>query len=104
MNGSWFRVSEFSGHDRLRKAFRETHELSLFRRIQAVLRVAEGFSGAEAARQAGVNRSSVHRWVELYWQNHQPQDLLDRPRSGRPHEAEEWDQELRAAILAQLQS
>jgi transposase len=103
MNGSWFRVSEFSGHDRrrLRKAFQETHDLSLFRRIQAVLRVAEGCSVAEAARQAGVNRSSVHRWVELYLQNHQPQDLLDRPRSGRPHEADELDQELMAAILAQ---
>jgi transposase len=81
MNGSWFRVSEFSGHDRrrLRKAFQETHDLSLFRRIQAVLRVAEGCSVAEAARQAGVNRSSVQRWVELYLQNHQPQDLLDQP-------------------------
>jgi transposase len=103
MNGSWFRVSEFSGQDRrrLRQALRETHDLFLFRRMQAVLRVAEGDSVAEAARQAGVNRSSVHGWVELYWQNHPPQDLLDRPRSGRPHEAEEWDQELRAAILAQ---
>ena len=41
MNGSWFCASEFSGHDRrrLRKALRETHDLSLFRRIQAVLRV-----------------------------------------------------------------
>jgi transposase len=103
MSRSWFRASEFSGHDRRRltKAFRETHDLSLFRRIQAVLRVAEGCAVAEAARQAGVNRSSVHRWIELYLQNHQPQDLLDRPRSGRPRGADDLDQELLAALLAQ---
>jgi transposase len=103
MSGNWFRASEFSGHDRRRlgKALRETHDLSLFRRVQAVLRVAEGSSVAEAARQAGVNRSSVHRWIELYLPNHQPEDLLDRPRSGRPREADDLDQELLAAILAQ---
>jgi transposase len=103
MSGSWFRASGFSGQDRRRlsKALRETRDLSLFRRVQAVLRVAEGYSVAEAARQAGVNRSSVHRWVELYWQNHQPQDLLDRPRPGRPREADDLDRELLAAILAQ---
>jgi transposase len=103
MDGNWFRASQFSGQDRRRlgKACRETHDLSLFRRCQAVLRVAEGYSVTEAARQAGVNRSSVHRWVELYLQNHQPQDLLDRPRSGRPREADDLDQELLAAILAQ---
>ena len=63
MNGSWFRVSEFSGDDRrrLRQAWRETHDLFLFRRIQALRRVAEGDSGAEAARQVGVNRSSLQR-------------------------------------------
>jgi transposase len=103
MSGHWSRASEFSGPDRRRlsKAGRETHDLSLFRRVQAVLRVAEGYSVAEAARQAGVNRSSVDRWIELYLQNHQPQDLLDRPRSGRPREADDLDQELLAAILAQ---
>jgi transposase len=103
MSGNWSRASEFSGPDRRRlsKAGRETHDLSLFRRVQAVLRVAEGYSVAEAARQAGVNRSSVHRWIELYLQNHQSQDLLDRPRSGRPREADDLDQELLAAILAQ---
>jgi transposase-like protein len=63
MSESWFRASGFSGQDRRRlsKALRETRDLSLFRRAQAVLRVAEGYSVAEAARQAGVNRSSVHR-------------------------------------------
>jgi transposase len=37
----------------------------------------------------------------LYWQNHQPEDWQDRPRSGRPREAEDLDQELLAVILAQ---
>jgi transposase len=100
MNGSWFRVSAFSGQDRrrLHQAWRETHDLFLFRRIQAVRRVAEGGSVAEAARQAGVSRSSVHGWVELPLPNQQPQDWLARARAGRPPEAEEWEQELRAAL------
>ena len=63
-----------------------------------LLRVAEGDSVAEAARQAGVNRSSVPRWVELCLPNQQPQDWLARARAGRPPEAEEWEQELRAAL------
>jgi transposase len=82
----------FSRRDqqRLAKTLKQTSDVHLFRRIQAVLRVAEGDSIGSAARLVNVSRRSVHRWVKVYRQRHQPQDLLDAPRAGRPREAEDW--------------
>jgi hypothetical protein len=67
------RSSGFSWRDRRRlvRALQEAHDVRLLGRLQAVLRVAEGGSLSEVARQAGVDRSSLHRWVKLYLQNHQ---------------------------------
>jgi transposase len=89
------RVSGFSRQDRRRlaQALGEAHDVRLFRRVQAVLRVAEGCSGSEAARQAGVDRTSLHRWINLYWRKHQVESLADAPRSGRPREADDLDDE-----------
>jgi transposase len=97
------RMSEFSGHERgrLARAMSKAKDVRLFRRIQAVLRVAEGFSVAEAARQVGVDRTSVHRWVRLYGRAHRIEDLADAPRTGRPREADDLDEELLAEVLAQ---
>jgi transposase-like protein len=80
------RASGFSWRDRRRlvRALQETRDVRLFRRLQAVLRVAEGCSLSEVSRQAGVDRSSLHRWVKLYLQNHQVENLIDAARSGRP--------------------
>jgi transposase len=102
MDENHFQVSEFSWHDRRRlaKALGETREVRLFRRIQAVLRVAEGCSVSAVAQQAGVNRSSLHRWVKLYLRTHQVASLADGARSGRPREADDLDDELIAEVLA----
>jgi transposase len=72
----------------------------LFRRLQAVLRVAEGGSLSEVSRQAGVDRSSLHRWVKLYLQTPQVENLIDASRSGWPREADDLDEELLAEVLA----
>jgi transposase len=96
-------ASEFTGRDRrrLRQAMRQTASARLFRRLQAVLRVAEGESVAQAAGGAGVDRSTVHRWVERYRQRQRVEDLVDVPSPGRPPQAEELDETLLAPVLAE---
>lgn len=93
---------EFSGSDRqqLAQAMKDTSDARLFRRLQAVLRITEGRSVIEAARQAGVDRASVSRWVAAYSKHHAVEDLADRPRAGRPREADDLDEELLAEALA----
>ena len=95
--------SAFSWYDqrRLRRALATATTVRLFRRVQAVLRVAEGYSAAEAARLGGVERTSVHRWVGTYRHHHVIADLEDRPRSGRPREADDLDAERLEAVLEQ---
>src|SRR4051812_14820480 len=92
----------FSGHDRRRltKAMSSASELRLFQRAQAVLRVAEGYTVAEAAHFAGVDRASVYRWTQRYWAARNPQDLADAPRSGRPRLAPLLTEQQLAQILA----
>jgi transposase len=92
----------FSGHDRRRltKAMSSASELRLFQRAQAVLRVAEGYTVAEAAHLAGVDRASVYRWTQRYWAARNPQDLADAPRSGRPRLAPLLTEQQLAQILA----
>jgi transposase len=97
------RACEFSGHDRRRlaKAMSSASELHLFQRAQAVLRVAEGDSIAEAAALAGVDRASVYRWTQRYLAARNVQDLADELRSGRPPLAPVLTETLLAQILAQ---
>ena len=96
-------VSRFSRQDRrhLTRALGEVRDVRLFLRVQTVLRVAEGCSVSEAARQAGGDRTSVHRWIDLYQREHRVEDWADAARSGRPREADDLDQEFLAAILSQ---
>src|SRR3954451_13114343 len=96
------RSSSFSRQDRRRlaQALGRTRDVRLFRRVQAVLRVAEGCSVSEAARQAGVARASLQRWVALYGRTHRVESLADAPRSGRPREADDLDDELATEVWA----
>ncbi len=55
----------------------------MYRRLEALLLVAEGHSIAEAARRCRVNRSSVQRWLVQYKAEPEAAALRDRPRSGR---------------------
>jgi transposase len=94
--------TSFSGHDRRRLAARlkQTSELHLFRRVQAVLRVAEGEPLSVVAQRLHLSRRSVHRWVKIYLRRHQADDLRDAPRTGRPRAADGLEERL-AELLAQ---
>jgi transposase len=96
-------ASEFTGHDRrrLRQAMQQAASARLFRRLQAVLHVAEGKSITRVAMGAGVDRSTVHRWVERYQQSRRVEDLADVPSPGRPPQADELDEALLARVLAE---
>jgi transposase len=69
---------------RLAAALAAAREARVYRRLEALLLVAEGHSMAEAARRCRVDRSSVHRWLAQYRAEHEATALRDRPRSGRP--------------------
>lgn len=93
----------FSGHDRRRLAdmLRRTSDVRLFRRVQAVLRVAEGDPIPSVARSLRVSGRSLQRWVQVYRHRRRPEDLLDARRSGRPRAAAQLDQATLAQVLAQ---
>src|SRR5215207_9300839 len=69
---------------RLARALPEAREARLYRRLQAVLLVAEGRSVAEAAHVTGLSRRAVYHLVKSYTAHHQVATLCDRPRAGRP--------------------
>jgi transposase len=96
------RVAGFTRHDRKRltKALAHVREARFFRRLQAVLFVAEGVPVSEAARRARVDRGTLHRWLGLYLRRRDPADLVDAPRAGRPSVAEAITDSAVAALLA----
>jgi transposase len=96
-------ASEFTGYERrrLRQARQQAASARLFRRLQAVLHAAEGESMTRVAQGAGVDRSTVHRWVERYRQSRRVEDWADVPSPGRPPQAEELDEALLARVLAE---
>src|SRR5215207_9334783 len=69
---------------RLARALAGARETRLYRRLQAVLLVAEGRSAAEVAHVTGLSRRAVYHLVNSYTARHQVETLYDRPRTGRP--------------------
>jgi transposase len=82
-------MRRFSSIDRRRlmRAIPAAREARLYRRIEAVLLVAEGQPISEVARRVRATRLSVRSWVERYLATHDAATLADRPRRGRPHSA-----------------
>ena len=72
---------------RLERALSTAGEARLYRRIEAVLLVAEGHSISEAARRVRAARLSVRRWIGRYLTCHDAAALTERLRSGRPRSA-----------------
>lgn len=95
--------ASFSSYDRRRLArtLQRTDNVRLFRRVQAVRRVAEGVPISSTARTLRLSRRSLHRWMKIYLRRHQPEDLLDAPRTGRPREADGLDETRLTELLAQ---
>jgi transposase len=73
---------------RLTRALREAAEVRTYRRVQAVLLVAQGRTIPEAARITGTRPWSVYPWVRAYVHTHRRDCLGDAPRSGRPQAAQ----------------
>ena len=95
-------VQRFSPTDRrrLERALSVAREARLYRRIEAVLLVAEGPPISEAARRVRAPRLSVRRWVERYLATDDAAALADQPRRGRPHSAPQLSPRRLAAALA----
>ena len=85
---------------RLATALAAAREARVYRRLEALLLVAEGHAVAEAARRCRVDRSSVHRWLAQYRAEHEATALIDRPRSGRPRRHPRLTPQRLAAALA----
>jgi transposase len=83
---------------RLVRALRSTPVARVYRRVAAVLAVAEGRSVAESAKQFRVDRTTVHRWVADYLATRDPGGLADGERTGRPSSGDLTSRQL-AAIL-----
>jgi transposase len=95
-------VRRFSSADRrrLERALSVAREAQLYRRIEAVLLVAEGQPISEAARRVRATRFSVRGWVERYLATCDAAALADRPRHGRPHSAPRLTSRLLTAALS----
>src|SRR5262245_46412826 len=72
---------------RLARTLARATDLRFFRRVQAVLLLARGFSIPEAAEITVAKPNAVYRWRRLYLHTHQPDSLRDAPRAGRPRVA-----------------
>lgn len=72
---------------RLTKALQGIEDVRTYRRVQAVLLVAQGRTVAEAAEIVGGQPWAVYAGVRAYLQGHDPGRLRDAPRSGRPRTA-----------------
>jgi transposase len=69
---------------RLERGLSAAREARVWRRIEAVLCVAEGRTLSEAARRVRAPRLSVRRWIERYLAERDVSALADQHRSGRP--------------------
>jgi transposase len=79
----------FTHHDRrrLRAALRRVRDVRHYRRLQAVLLVAEGHGIGAAAALLKVSRRWMTKAVARYRARRCPQDLAEAKRSGRPRVA-----------------
>ena len=79
-------AAAFTAQDRRRlvRTLRTASDARVYRRLAAVLAVADGHSVAASAQQFRVDRATVHRWVATYLATRDPARLADAERPGRP--------------------
>jgi transposase len=70
----------------------------VFRRLAAVLLVAEGRRVAESALVVRTHRRNVARWVRRYLATRDPSALVDGARPGRPRASTLTDRQLRRVL------
>ena len=71
------------------RALRGASDARVYRRVAAVLAVADGRSVAESARQFRVDRTTVHRWVASYVATRDPNALADAERAAAADQGRE---------------
>jgi len=76
----------FNSYDkrRLTRALRTVEDARTYRRMQAVLGVAQSRTVQAVAEIAGVQSWAVYAWIRTYLHAHRSESLRDAPRSGRP--------------------
>lgn len=96
-------TSSFTCADRrrLKRSLSVAREVRLYRRLEALLLLAEGHSISETARRVRVQRTTVQRWQARYLSDRDLQALADRPRHGRPRLARALTPRRLAAALQQ---
>lgn len=87
--------------DRLRSALSQIQDVRHYRRVQAVLLVAQGYAPVEVVRMTDSWRWALYSWIRRFVRRHDPQDLRDAPRTGRPHVALELTDEVLLQEFAQ---
>lgn len=85
---------------RLERALQAAPLARDYRRLEAVLLVAEGCAPREAAQRVRSDVTTVRRWVARYLAHRDASGLADRPRPGRRRAAPELTRDVVAAALA----
>lgn len=73
---------------RLSKALKQVKDKRSYVRLRAVLLVAQGHELPSVCTLLECSRATLYRWVGRYLKAHDPADLFDAPRQGRPRSAE----------------
>jgi transposase len=96
-------VFEFDRYDqrRLQSALQKVWDKRTFLRLRAVLLVAQGKAVYTVAKLLGRTARAIYYWVDTYLNTHNPQDLLESPRSGRPRVAKTLTEEHILAALTE---
>lgn len=76
-----------SDRRRLASALARAADIRTYRRIQAVLLVAEGRTIREVAHITGAGLVTIYEWVHRYLKFHRVEALQEASRSGRPRAA-----------------
>src|SRR5438046_1373554 len=78
---------------RLQKVLAGVSDKRTFMRLKAVLLIAEGMNISAVAKLLDRSVQIIYRWIGIYLNRHNPADLLEGFRSGRPLAAHAITQE-----------
>ena len=87
--------------DELEAALHQTHHAGTWRRIRALLLLAEGQRVGDVAHLLGVHRQAIHRWRMLFEQERTPDSLQEHVPPGRPPAQRQVAREAVARLLEQ---
>src|ERR1051325_9831086 len=73
---------------RLKKAIEKVEDKRTYLRLKSVQMVAEGYQISEVAKIWDISLRIIYSWIKIYLKDHQPRSLFDKPRQGRPRQAQ----------------